>query len=103
MFYELYIKLLAKRIEGINIDKVMAEYFENRYPNRISLYTDVLEENNYVFWIQKKLEKVEIKKSNNYFLKLRLLREWLYMKNDQRLIQSNYMSIKHLLILMKKL
>ena len=46
---------------------------------------------------------MEIKKSNKDFLKRNVLRERLYMKNDQRLIQFNNMSIKHLKILVKNL
>lgn len=37
-FYELYIELLAERIEAIIIDKVIADYFNNRYPQKISFF-----------------------------------------------------------------
>ena len=68
-FYELYIELLAERIEGIIIDKVIADYFNNRYPNRISFYTDILEENNYGFGFQKNKEGETLRNQFNEFLK----------------------------------
>ena len=55
-FYELYIELLVERIEGIIIDKVIADYFNNRYPNRIIFYNDILEKNNYGLGFQKNEE-----------------------------------------------
>ena len=54
--------MLAERVEGIIIDKEIADYFNNRYPNRITFYTDILEENNYGLGFQKN-EEVKIKKS----------------------------------------
>ena len=68
-FYELYIELLAGRIEGIIIDKVIADYFNNRYPNRITFYTDILEENNYGLGFQKNSEGEILKNQFNEFLK----------------------------------
>ena len=67
-FYELYIELLAERIEGIIIDKVIADYFNNRYPNRITFYTDILEENNYGFGFQKNEEGEILRNQFNDFL-----------------------------------
>ncbi len=68
-FYELYIELLAERIEGIIIDKVIADYFNNRYPNRITFYTDILEENNYGLGFQKNSEGEILRNQFNEFLK----------------------------------
>ena len=68
-FYELYIELLAGRIEGIIIDKVIADYFNNRYPNRITFYTDILEENNYGLGFQKNSEGEILRNQFNEFLK----------------------------------
>lgn len=68
-FYDLYIELLAKRIEGIIIDKLIADYFNNRYPNRITLFTDILEENNYGFGFQKNEEGEILRNQFNEFLK----------------------------------
>lgn len=68
-FYELYIELLAERIEGIIIDKVIADYFNNRYPNRITFYNDILEENNYGLGFQKNSEGEILRNQFNEFLK----------------------------------
>ena len=78
-FNELYVELFAEKIEGIIIDKVIAEYFENRYPKRISLYTDILEENNYGFGFQKNDEGEILRNQFNDFLR-RIDRKALYEK-----------------------
>ena len=67
-FYDLYIELLAERIEGIIIDKVIADYFNNKYPNRITFYSDILEENNYGFGFQKNEEGEILRNQFNEFL-----------------------------------
>ena len=84
-FYELYIELLAERIEGIIIDKEISDYFSNRYPNRISFYSDVLEENNYGFGFQKNEEGEILRNQFNKFLKhidrKALYEKWLKTKS----------------------
>lgn len=68
-FYELYIELLAERIEAIIIDKVIADYFNNRYPQKISFFSDELEKNNYGFGFQKNEEGEILRNQFNDFLK----------------------------------
>ena len=84
-YYELYIELLAERIEGIIIDKVIADYFNNKYPNRITFYSDILEENNYGFGFQKNEEGEILRNQFNEFLKhtdrKALYEKWLKTKS----------------------
>jgi polar amino acid transport system substrate-binding protein len=78
-FYELYIELLAERIEAIIIDKVIADYFNNRYPQKISFFSDELEKNNYGFGFQKNEEGEILRNQFNEFLK-KIDRDALYEK-----------------------
>ena len=84
-FYELYIELLAERIEGIIIDKEISDYFSNRYPNRITFYSDVLKENNFGFGFQKNEEGEILRNQFNEFLKhidrKALYEKWLRTKS----------------------
>jgi polar amino acid transport system substrate-binding protein len=78
-FYELYIELLAERVEALILDKVIADYFNNRYPQKVSFYSDELEKNNYGFGFQKNEEGEILRNQFNEFLK-KIDRDALYEK-----------------------
>ena len=67
-FYDIYTNLLLEKIEGCLLDKPIVDYFVNRYPDRITYYPDIFDENNYGFGFQKNGEGETLLKEFNKFL-----------------------------------
>ena len=67
-FYDLYKELLYENIEGFLIDKTIADYFQNRYPERLTFYTENYLNNSYAFGFQKNDEGEKLLNEFNDFL-----------------------------------
>ena len=67
-FSDLYANLLYQTFEGCLLDKPIVDYFVNRYPDRITYYPDIFDENNYGFGFQKNGEGETLLKEFNEFL-----------------------------------
>jgi len=67
-FYDLYTELLYENIEGFIIDKTIADYFQNRYPDRLTFYTENYLNNSYAFGFQKNDEGEKLLNEFNDFL-----------------------------------
>ena len=67
-FYDLYTSLLREEIIGCLLDKPIVDYFINRYPERITLYPDKFDSNNYGFGFQRNEEGEILSKQFNEFL-----------------------------------
>ena len=91
-FYDLYTELLYKNIEGFLIDKTIADYFQNRYPDRLTFYTENYLDNSYAFGFQKNDEGEKLINEFNDFLSNfdteSLYNEWI-KPNDSLHIDKN--------------
>jgi ABC-type amino acid transport substrate-binding protein len=67
-FYDLFSKLLLGQIKGCLIDKPLVDYFASKYPQKITFYPDIFDENNYGFGFQKNLEGGALLDEFNQFL-----------------------------------
>ena len=67
-FYDIYTTLLLEDIEGCLLDKPFVDYFINRYPERITVYPEEFDINNYGFGFQKNTEGEKLMKEFNEFL-----------------------------------
>jgi ABC-type amino acid transport substrate-binding protein len=67
-FYDIFAKLLLGQIKGCLLDKPLVDYFTNKYPKKLSLYSDIFDENNYGFGFQKNLEGGSLLSEFNQFI-----------------------------------
>ena len=67
-FSDLYANLLFQTFEGCLLDKPFVDYFVNRYPERVTYYPDIFDENNYGFGFQKNGEGETLLKEFNEFI-----------------------------------
>ena len=64
-YFDIYRSLLFEEIEGFLIDKPIVDYFVNRFPERVSYYPDIFDQNNYGFGFQKNEEGENLLKEFN--------------------------------------
>ena len=67
-FYDLYTELLYENIEGFIIDRTIADYFKNRYPDRLTFYTENYLNNSYAFGFQINNESENLLNEFNDFI-----------------------------------
>ena len=67
-FYDLFAKLLLGEIKGVLLDQPLIEYFCNKYPKKLSFYSNIFDENNYGFGFQKNLEGGSLLNEFNQFI-----------------------------------
>jgi ABC-type amino acid transport substrate-binding protein len=67
-FYDIFAKLLLGQIKGCLLDKPLVDYFTNKYPKKLSFYSDIFDENNYGFGFQKNLEGGSLLSEFNQFI-----------------------------------
>ena len=67
-FYDIFAKLLLGQIKGCLLDKPLVDYFTNKYPKKLSFYSDIFDENNYGFGFQKNLEGGSLVSEFNQFI-----------------------------------
>lgn len=88
-FYDIFAELLLDSNEGCILEKPIVDYFVNRYPEDITYYEDIFDDNNYGFGFQKNEEGYALLKEFNEFLNNTdidtLYYKWTHSNNTRNL------------------
>ena len=92
-FYDIYTALLLNKIQGCLLDKPFVDYFVNRYPNRVTVFPEEFDVNNYGFGFQKNSEGAILLKQFNEFLNKTdidaLYYKWTHTNTKQLSVDTN--------------